>query len=286
MAAVTDGESTPFGGGAKVGSVPRKPRKTASRTPPPSASRSTGPKRSSTVVMENPEIPPASPAPPFKPTRKKTSKSPPYKRKPSVKMTAVRQATEAQALQRGSTKPRAIEPAVGQVTPDLDDDDDDDDVPTRSKSMDWADPASLEGAGTGDPSTEPESDESPAPPSADETLVDLAPLTEEDFTFVSDDEEVDESDPDPMGHMPTHKEMPVVTEAQSVTLVNGVNTSQRKAAEVVRVTDKYLFVLDGDETRRIGRKAGFELPPGGAWSAWRLSGEDHKRWCRDKDKKK
>jgi len=275
MAAVSDGESTPFGG-AKGGAAPRKARKTSARKPPPK-----GPKRSGTVVMENPEIAPASPAPPQK-SRTKTSSSAKARaprRKPSTaRMVAV--------------KPEPIAPMVGKAPPPPpDDDDDDDDVPTRSKSHDWANPGLANPgldepsaqADDGGPTSETPTDEfSPTPPSAEDGLMDLAPLSDEDFPFSvaepDSESDADPEDDDPDGRRPTEKELPAITAGQSVTLVNGVNPSQRVRAEVDRVTERHLYLLVDGETRRISRDAGFEHPEGGSWSAWRLSGEDHKHW--------
>lgn len=68
-----------------------------------------------------------------------------------------------------------------------------------------------------------------------------------------------------------------------VVLVNGAATKERVEAEIQRITDKYLFVSTDGTSRRISRSAGFEHPPGGSWSTWRLCGRDRRRWAPDKD---
>lgn len=71
--------------------------------------------------------------------------------------------------------------------------------------------------------------------------------------------------------------------AERVILVNGANTKERVEGEIVRVTDRHLFVMALGVMRRVSRAAGFEHPPGGGWSTWRLAGRDRRRWSAGSD---
>jgi hypothetical protein len=62
-----------------------------------------------------------------------------------------------------------------------------------------------------------------------------------------------------------------------VTIVNGATENERIAVPIVRLDDAWVFVRVGEVERRFSRKTGFEHPPGGSWSAWRLAGADRRR---------
>ncbi len=69
----------------------------------------------------------------------------------------------------------------------------------------------------------------------------------------------------------------MVEAAALITIVNGASDGERVAAPLVRLDDAWVFVKVGDVERRFSRQTGFEHPPGGSWSAWRLSGADRRR---------
>lgn len=62
-----------------------------------------------------------------------------------------------------------------------------------------------------------------------------------------------------------------------ITLVNGASDGERVTVPIARLSDAWVFVRVGDVERRFSRSTGFEHPPGGSWSAWRLSGADRRR---------
>lgn len=62
-----------------------------------------------------------------------------------------------------------------------------------------------------------------------------------------------------------------------VTIVNGWRGGDRAVVPVVKVDSDYVWVEVLGEVRRFSRSTGFEHPPGGTWSTWRLSGKDYRR---------
>lgn len=69
----------------------------------------------------------------------------------------------------------------------------------------------------------------------------------------------------------------------TLTIVNGANGTDRVEARVVRIDDAWVVVRVGEVERRFSRRTGFEHPSGGSWSAWRLSGADHRKLSSKKD---
>jgi hypothetical protein len=63
-----------------------------------------------------------------------------------------------------------------------------------------------------------------------------------------------------------------------VTIVNGMRGGERVSVPVVQFDEEWVWVEVVGEPRRFSRETGFEHPPGGTWSTWRLSGTDHRRW--------
>ncbi len=66
-----------------------------------------------------------------------------------------------------------------------------------------------------------------------------------------------------------------------VTIVDSVGDKPRKLVPVTVFDEAYVWVDDLGTERRFNRQSGFENPPGGAWSTWRLSGHDRRRWSID-----
>jgi len=62
-----------------------------------------------------------------------------------------------------------------------------------------------------------------------------------------------------------------------ITIVNSARKDERIAVPVVAIDPVWVVVRVGEIDRRFSRKSGFEHPPGGSWSAWRLSGADRRR---------
>ena len=63
-----------------------------------------------------------------------------------------------------------------------------------------------------------------------------------------------------------------------VTIVDSVGDKPRQQVPVTTFDEGSLWVDDLGTERRFNRASGFENPPGGAWSTWRLSGHDKRRW--------
>ena len=53
---------------------------------------------------------------------------------------------------------------------------------------------------------------------------------------------------------------------------------ERVSVAVLRIEPLVVVVERDGEELRFSRRTGFELKPGGSWSAWRLSGKDHRRF--------
>ncbi len=68
-----------------------------------------------------------------------------------------------------------------------------------------------------------------------------------------------------------------MTGADRVTIVNGMRGGERAVVRVLRVDEVYVWVEVVGQAKRFSRHTGFEHPPGGTWSTWRLSGRDHRR---------
>jgi hypothetical protein len=146
-------------------------------------------------------------------------------------------------------------------------DEEDDDVSTLVSAASEPTPSATE-VGGDDPDDDPAED-SPTHPR------DLPPTR---FTLP----------PEPLVDEPSQRPAdPVTLESvvvsETVVIVNGANTDERLECEVVRVTGRHLYVTENGATRRISRAAGFEHPPGGSWSTWRLSGRDRRRWQTEPD---
>lgn len=65
-------------------------------------------------------------------------------------------------------------------------------------------------------------------------------------------------------------------EHDQVTIVYGKD-GERVSLPVVRIEEQVVVVARDGEELRFSRRTGFELKAGGSWSAWRLSGKDHRR---------
>jgi hypothetical protein len=216
-------------------------------------------KRSSTVVMEHPEIPPSSPLPASGTMRAvdpdEDDELPTLMRVSSPGQSiadAVKAMIESPAEEdEGEEDLTGLSPLSEEdfTFASDDEDDEDDELYRRPTERELPNPELLS------PPTDP-----PPPPGGDIEVLDDGDVEDDD-----DDEEED-----PMGALETDR--------LTVTLVNGVRPDERLVAEVVRVTERHIFVEAAGETKRISRAAGFEHPPGGAWSAWRIAGEDHRRW--------
>jgi hypothetical protein len=63
-----------------------------------------------------------------------------------------------------------------------------------------------------------------------------------------------------------------------VTIVDSAGDRARKLVPVTIFDENFVWVDDEGNERRFNRQSGFENPPGGSWSTWRLSGHDHRRW--------
>ena len=61
-----------------------------------------------------------------------------------------------------------------------------------------------------------------------------------------------------------------------MTIVDGGRGGSRVAVAVLRFDADYVWVEVLGQERRFSRITGFEHPPGGTWSTWRLSGKDHR----------
>ncbi|MFO0548971.1 MAG: lyase family protein [Polyangiaceae bacterium] len=64
----------------------------------------------------------------------------------------------------------------------------------------------------------------------------------------------------------------------TVTIVNGPRHGERAVVPITRFDEHFVYVELFGEERRFSRHTGFELKGGAAWSTWRLSGADHRRW--------
>lgn len=60
-----------------------------------------------------------------------------------------------------------------------------------------------------------------------------------------------------------------------MTIVHSVS-GERLEADFVRMETRHVWVRADGVERRFSRHRGFEVPAGGSWSAWRLSGADHR----------
>jgi hypothetical protein len=60
-----------------------------------------------------------------------------------------------------------------------------------------------------------------------------------------------------------------------VIIVHSVS-GERIEAKLVRMERRHLWVSVNGVERRFSLHRGFEVPEGGSWSAWRLSGADHR----------
>ena len=67
-----------------------------------------------------------------------------------------------------------------------------------------------------------------------------------------------------------------MNEREHVTIVYGKD-GERHSLPVVRLEPNVVVVARDGEELRFSRRTGFELKAGGSWSAWRLSGKDHRR---------
>lgn len=67
-----------------------------------------------------------------------------------------------------------------------------------------------------------------------------------------------------------------MNELERVTIVYGKD-GERVSLAVLRVEPQVVVVERDGEELRFSRRTGFELKAGGSWSAWRLSGKDHRR---------
>jgi hypothetical protein len=68
----------------------------------------------------------------------------------------------------------------------------------------------------------------------------------------------------------------------AVTIVHAVPTGVRLVVPITRVDDEYVYVNAGNEEQRYSRATGYEIQPGGSWSAWRLAGKDFRRFKKKK----
>ena len=62
-----------------------------------------------------------------------------------------------------------------------------------------------------------------------------------------------------------------------VVVVNAANRELRARARLVRVDDRFVYVELLGEEKRFSRSTGFEVPLGGGWGKFRLSGKDMRR---------
>lgn len=53
--------------------------------------------------------------------------------------------------------------------------------------------------------------------------------------------------------------------------------AERLSVPLLRVDERFVYVDFHGEEKRFSRSSGFEVPPGGSWGTWRLSGKDHRR---------
>jgi hypothetical protein len=53
--------------------------------------------------------------------------------------------------------------------------------------------------------------------------------------------------------------------------------AERVTVPLLRVDERFVYVDFHGEEKRFSRSSGFEVPPGGSWGTWRLSGKDHRR---------
>lgn len=53
--------------------------------------------------------------------------------------------------------------------------------------------------------------------------------------------------------------------------------AERVAVTLLRIDERFIYVDHHGEEKRFSRSSGFEVPPGGSWGTWRLSGKDHRR---------
>jgi hypothetical protein len=67
-----------------------------------------------------------------------------------------------------------------------------------------------------------------------------------------------------------------VEEHERVTIVYGKD-GERVTLPVLRIEEHVVVVERDGEELRFSRRTGFELKSGGSWSAWRMSGKDHRR---------
>lgn len=65
--------------------------------------------------------------------------------------------------------------------------------------------------------------------------------------------------------------------ATMATIVDG-SSGTRARVPIVSFDEAFVSVDAVGEVKRFSRQTGFEIPPGGSWSAWRLAGRDLRRW--------
>lgn len=64
---------------------------------------------------------------------------------------------------------------------------------------------------------------------------------------------------------------------ETLTIVLASDRTVRLSAQLARLDERFLYVIVDGEERRFSRTSGFELPAGGSWGTWRLSGKDLRR---------
>ena len=67
-----------------------------------------------------------------------------------------------------------------------------------------------------------------------------------------------------------------MNEHERATIVYGKD-GERVSVRVVRIEPQVVVMVRDGEELRFSRRTGFEQKAGGSWSAWRLSGKDHRR---------
>ncbi len=64
---------------------------------------------------------------------------------------------------------------------------------------------------------------------------------------------------------------------RELTIVSATDRGLRVSVPMIRCDERFVWVALLGAELRFSRRSGFELPEGGSWGKWRLSGKDMRR---------